>query len=345
MQPKVSVVILNYNTRNFLHDLLPFVLQTNYENLEVVVADNASSDDSCSYIEANYPQLKLIRLAENYGFAGGYNKALEQVQADYYVLLNSDVEVDKNWIQPLVDMALTDSTIAAIQPKILDFNNRNYFEYAGASGGFIDKYGYPFCRGRILSALEEDKGQFNDNREIFWATGAAMFVKAELFHSIGGLDADFFAHMEEIDICWRLKNAGYKIMACPASVVYHIGGGTLSKYSPKKTFLNFRNGLALLLKNLEAGKIVPVLMFRIAILDTIAALRFLMLGEWGNFKAVLKAHFSFYSRLRYWYGKRKQVPVIKANANKVGLYKRSIVYDFFLGKKHSFDLLDQSKFL
>ena len=306
MKPdKVAVVILNFNTRDLLRKLLPSVLATEYGNVEVVVADNASTDGSVELLKDEFPTVTRIELEENYGFAGGYNKALEQVEAPFYVLLNSDVEVDQNWLTPMMECMTANASIAAIQPKILDYNNRAYFEYAGASGGFIDKHAYPFCRGRISNVLEEDQGQYNESIPVFWATGAAMLIRAEDYHKAGGLDADFFAHMEEIDLCWRLQNMGREVWVCPDAKVYHMGGGTLASSSPRKTYLNFRNNLALITKNLPFGQWLRIFTMRL-ILDGVAGIRFLLSGEIKQTLAIVKAHWSFFLRLPHWWKKRKQ---------------------------------------
>lgn len=327
---KVAVVILNYNTREFLEKFLPFVVTTDYENLEIVVADNASTDTSVQFVRFKYPWVTVIQLDQNYGFTGGYNRALAQVQADYYVLLNSDVEVDRHWIKPMVEMVKSNPKIAAIQPKLLAYHDRTAFEYAGAAGGFIDKYGFPFCRGRIFDSLEKDNGQYQDSRKVFWASGAALFVHAPTYHAIGGLDEDFFAHMEEIDLCWRLQNAGHEVWVCPESVVYHVGGGTLQKTNPRKTYYNFRNGLLLLMKNLPKGKVFPVICMRL-LLDHIAAYRFLFQGKLGDFKAIAAAHRHFLLHLKYWRSRRKVVDGNKAYYNDQVL-KGSIVYKHFIKK-------------
>ncbi len=333
MQPKVSIVILNYNTRHFLQKFLPGVLATDYENFEVVLADNASKDDSVEFVRQNFPTVKIIVLSENYGFAGGYNKALAQVKADYFVLLNSDVEVPKDWLKPLVALAESDFKIAAIQPKLLDYKDKTKFEYAGGSGGFIDKYGYPFCRGRWFNHLEMDNGQYNDSREIFWATGACFLIRSKYWEQANGLDEDFFAHMEEIDLCWRLKNSGYKIMVCPQSVVYHVGGGTLPVGNPRKTYLNFRNGLFLLCKNLHSSRLWQVLFIRF-VMDGLAGIKFLTEFKFREIGAILKAHMVFYSQLRYWLKKRKlSTPQTLKPEN---MYQRSMVFDFYLKGKRKF---------
>jgi GT2 family glycosyltransferase len=337
MQPKVSIVILNYNTRHFLEKFLPSVLATDYENFEVVLADNASKDDSVEFVKTHFPDISIITLPQNYGFAGGYNKALAQVKADYFVLLNSDVEVTADWLKPLVALAESDIKISAIQPKLLDYKDKTKFEYAGGSGGFIDKYGYPFCRGRWFNTLETDTGQYNDNREIFWATGACFLIRSRCWQEMGGLDEDFFAHMEEIDLCWRMKNAGYKNMVCPQSIVYHVGGGTLPVGNPRKTFLNFRNGLFLLCKNLHGSVLWKTLFIRF-VLDGLAGVKFLTEFKFREIGAILKAHFTFYAQMRYWLNKRKHVP--SQSKNLTGMYQKSMVFDFYLRGKRKFSETD-----
>jgi len=259
---KTAVVILNWNGKKFLEKFLPAVIEKSSASADVYVADNCSSDDSVCFLKQKFPQVKIIKNKKNYGFSAGYNQALKQIEAEYFVLLNSDIEVTDNWIEPVINLMESDKTIGACQPKLMSFNDKSLFEYAGAAGGFIDKYGYPFCRGRLFQTIEEDKNQYNDTIEIFWATGACLFVRAEIFKKLGGLDDDFFAHMEEIDICWRMKNAGYKIMYCPNSTVYHVGGGTLHKSNAKKTYLNFRNNLSLLFKNLPNKDFYKIFILR-----------------------------------------------------------------------------------
>ena len=252
---KVAVVILNWNGRHIIEKFLPSVVTNTAGEAEVIVADNGSTDDSLAFLAEHYPTLRTIALDKNYGFAGGYNRALAQVEADYYVLLNDDVECTPNWGSPVIEMMEADSEIAVAQPKLLMYDQKDTFEYAGGAGGFIDRFGYPFCRGRMFNTLEQDHGQYDDARQVFWATGAAMFVRSNVWHQLGGLDDDFFAHMEEIDFCWRAKNAGHKIAYCPRSVLYHVGGGTLPKSSPMKTMLNFRNNLSMLYKNLPDNEL------------------------------------------------------------------------------------------
>lgn len=263
--PSVAIVILNWNGRHYLQQFLPSVLASSYQNASVTVADNGSSDDSVSWLQQHYPQVRIIGLPQNVGFAKGYNDALKQVQADYYVLLNSDVEVQPGWIEPVISLMESDTTIAACQPKLLSYSNRALFEYAGAAGGWIDCLGYPFARGRLLEAAvcETDNGQYDDEAPIFWASGAAMFVRPAAYHGCGGFDDYFFAHMEEIDLCWRMQLAGHRIMVCPQSVVYHVGGGTLPKGSARKTFLNFRNNLIMLYKNLPRRQLLWKLPLRL----------------------------------------------------------------------------------
>ena len=338
--PKVAVVILNYNGKRFLEQFLPNVLEnTNRELAEIVVADNASTDDSVTFMQSHYPDIRLIENENNGGFATGYNLALRQIEAKYFVLLNSDIEVAPHWIEPAIEMMDSDENIAACQPKILSFYDKTKFEYAGSCGGFIDKYGYPFCRGRIFQNLETDEGQYDTPLEVFWATGACMFVRAELFLKHGGLDDSFFAHMEEIDFCWRMKNLGYKVFCCPQSKVYHIGGGTLPKNSPQKTYLNFRNNLSLLVKNLPDNKIHRVIIYRF-FLDWIAAIKFLFEGCAGDFKAVFQAHIDFYKRLGSLREKRRQLQQHQVSC----IYQRNIVFDCLLRGKRKFSDLKPERF-
>ncbi|MEN8141963.1 MAG: glycosyltransferase family 2 protein [Thermodesulfobacteriota bacterium] len=322
---KTAVVILNWNGKDFLSRFLPSVLEHSRDLAEVVVADNASEDGSVAMLKDRFPEVRIIRHPENGGFSKGYNDALRQVDAEYYVLLNSDVEVTENWIAPIVEMMDADPAIAACQPKIRSWHERNKFEYAGAAGGFIDAYGYPFCRGRIFDVLEEDHGQYNDACEVFWATGACLFVRSELYHALGGLDEDFFAHMEEIDFCWRLKNAGHRIMYCPDSVVFHVGGGALPRESPRKTYLNFRNNLLLLVKNLSAKKLGWVLSIRY-LLDMFAFMVFLMKGQPANGRAVWAAHAHFLRSLPRFMQKRKGLRQVRAGQ----VYRGSIVFEHFV---------------
>ncbi|UTA66791.1 glycosyltransferase family 2 protein [Emticicia sp. 21SJ11W-3] len=323
---KVAIVILNYNGQGFLREFLPSVIK-HAEGYEIVVADNASTDNSLVFMRHNYPQIRLISLPVNTGFAGGYNEALAQIEAEYYVLLNSDVEVTPNWVAPLVELMDANPAIAACQPKLKDYNNRQQFEYAGAAGGYIDWLGYPFCRGRIFDTCEADNGQYDDTREVFWATGACMFVRASVFHELGGFDTSFFAHMEEIDLCWRMKNAGYKVYYSAASTVYHVGGGTLHKSNPRKTFLNYRNGLAMMYKNLPPGQLFSTIFLRL-ILDGVSGIKLFLGGSFKDVWAIIKAHFAFYGMMRNL--ERKSPKVLK------DVYPKSIVLAYFLKKKKTY---------
>ena len=302
---KTAVVVLNWNGKAWLEKFLANLVKHSQE-ATVFVADNASTDDSVDFVKSNFPSVKIIINASNGGYAKGYNDALKQIDAQYFVLINSDIEVTEDWLSPIIDLMDSDNKIAACQPKVLDYNNRSKFEYAGASGGFIDNLGYPFCRGRIFDDIEQDSGQYNDAIEVFWATGACLFVRASRFNTIGGLDEDFFAHQEEIDLCWRLKNKGYKIMVQPKSVVYHVGGGTLNAVSPFKTHLNFRNNLFMLFKNLPTYCLFTTIPTRL-VLDGVAALTFLK-KEKGleHVLAIAKAHFSFYFAIPNLIAKRKK---------------------------------------
>jgi len=292
---KVAVVILNWNGKKLLEHFLPSI--TEYSNQATVyVADNCSTDDSVAFVKTNFPTVKIIQNKENYGFAKGYNEALKSVEEDIFALVNSDIEVTKDWLQPIIDLYNSDSEIAIIQPKIKDFNDKSKFEYAGAAGGFIDKYGYPFCRGRIFDKIEEDTNQYNDVIDIFWASGACFFIKKEVFLKLNGFDSDFFAHQEEIDLCWRALNKGFLIKYCGYSTVYHIGGATLNASNPKKTYLNFRNSLLMLLKNIPKNRIFFIILTRL-ILDGIAGIKFLLEGKFKHFLAIINAHFSFYNMI------------------------------------------------
>jgi GT2 family glycosyltransferase len=338
--PKVAVVILNWNGLKYLRDFLPYVLASTWPNLEVVVGDNASADGSVAFLREEYPTITVVENDANYGFTGGYNRVLSQVNADYYILLNSDVEVSPGWIEPVIALMQSDDRIAAAAPKIKAYGQKTYFEHAGAAGGFIDKFGYPFCRGRIFYEIEEDKGQYERADEIFWASGAAMFIKKECWDIAGGFDESFFAHMEEIDLCWRLKNIGYKVMYCPQSVVYHVGGGTLNAENPFKTYLNFRNNLLLLKNNLPFWRAFVVINIRFW-MDLIALLRFLSEGKRKDAWAVSKAHQNFVRKLFVKSKVRSQKLADKTKSRMTGTYSRSIVWDFFIGKKTKFTDLEQ----
>ena len=328
--PHTAIVILNWNGRHMLEKFLPSVTANTTGDAEVIIADNGSTDDSIAFLHTHYPALRIIQFDQNYGFAEGYNRALAQVEADYYVLLNDDVEVTPHWVEPVVEQMEGNPLTAICQPKLLMYDQRDTFEYAGAAGGFIDRYGYPFCRGRLFDVVEKDHGQYDDPCEIFWASGAAMFVRADVWHQLGGLDGDFFAHMEEIDFCWRAKNKGYRVEYCPKSTIYHVGGGTLPKSNPRKTYLNFRNNLSMLYKNLPASRRFRVLALRL-LLDYVAALKFLLERKPQEFKAVFCAH-------RHY---RKRKPALRQkraalNPHEVScIYQGHLLLDFyFLRKKH-----------
>ncbi len=330
-----AVVILNWNGKKMLERFLPSVTLHSTGDTEVIIADNGSTDDSLAFVREHYPRLRIIELDKNYGFAGGYNLALEQVEADYYVLLNDDVEVTPNWIEPVIAQMEQHPQTAICQPKLLMYDQRDTFEYAGGAGGFIDKYGYPFCRGRMFTTLEQDRGQYDDPCPIFWASGAAMFVRSSVWKELGGLDDDFFAHMEEIDFCWRAKNAGYEVEYCPHSVVYHVGGGTLPKSNPHKTYLNFRNNMALLYKNLPQSRLAWVMVCRV-VLDYVAAFKFLMERKPKEFSAVVQAHRAFYKwmpRLKVKRLRRQQQLPVSC------IHPRLILVDYYLLRHHLFSQL------
>lgn len=336
---KIAVVILNWNGKRFLEKFLPGVIKHSGRDADIIIADNASSDGSVEYLEKHHPEIRIIRLDQNYGFSAGYNKALEQVEADYYVLLNSDIEVTDQWIMPVIELMEEDLMIAACQPKIRSYHEPERFEYAGAAGGFIDKYGYPFCQGRMFQSLEKDTGQYDEVKEIFWATGACMFVRAEVFHQLGGFDHDFFAHMEEIDFCWRAKNLGYRIMYCPHSTIFHIGGGTLPRKNSRKTYLNIRNNIIMLYKNLETSMLFKVLAARM-VLDYIAAVKFLIDGGFRDMAAVLKAHWYFWFHLGKLRKKREKIPHHRVSQ----IYWGNIVLRHYVMRKKSFRDLDLRRF-
>ncbi len=348
-RPEVAIVILNFNGRKFLEQFLPSVLNTEYPNYRVVIADNASTDDSISFLKSHYlNQIEILEMTVNHGFAEGYNQALQEINSPFYVLLNSDVEVTPTWLDQMMQKIENDSTIAAVQPKIRAFHNKDFFEYAGASGGWIDHLGYPFCRGRVFNKAELDHCQYDNSEEIFWSTGAAMLIKSELFHGIGGFDGSFFAHMEEIDLCWRLKRAGYKIFVEPSAIVYHVGGGTMDYNSPNKAYLNFRNNLILLFKNESFSKKLWLIPFRL-IMDGIAGGLFLTEGKFSHIWAIIRAHFAFYGRIPKIISRKKiekqAIDKIKISdkANLSCVFKKSIVWNFYIKKKSTFEELMDKK--
>ncbi|HET9486484.1 MAG TPA: glycosyltransferase family 2 protein [Chryseosolibacter sp.] len=329
----VAVVILNYNGEKLLQQFLPSVIQCS-ETAQIIVADNGSSDRSVELLRKKFPGVSVLELEENYGFCGGYNRALRQINADYFVLLNSDVEVTPRWLEPLTILLDTRPEIAAVQPKILSYNERNRFEYAGAGGGFLDSLGYPFCRGRIFDHLEEDRGQYNDERPVFWASGACMMIRSEKFHQHNGLDEDLFAHMEEIDLCWKLNRAGSVVYYSGKSVVYHIGAGTLGYHHPRKTFLNFRNGLSLIFKHLDTGELFYKLPLRM-VLDWLAAVFFLIKGQGRNFVSVFRAHASFLGQLGRLMSKRRSVRREYPTYPRNNIHRGLIIVDYYLRKRKS----------
>lgn len=331
---KVAIVLLNWNGRAYLECFLPSVIKHS-SAYSIIVADNNSTDDSVAFLKEHYPSVHCLQLTNNEGYSKGYNTALHQVEAEYYILVNSDVEVTEQWVEPMIALMDSDPSIAACQPKVLDFNQRDSFEYAGAAGGFVDYLGYPFCRGRLFSTLEKDTLQYDDVKEIFWATGACLVVRSDAFHKVGGFDEDFFAHLEEIDLCWRLKALGYKIMYCGKSSVYHVGGGTLNKLNPRKTYLNFRNSLFMLYKNLPTASLVYLIGLRL-VLDGIAGIKFLVEGNGKHTWAVVRAHFSFYAKLPLFYKKRQLQKQHSLDFPEV--YKSSVVLDYFIKRKHSIPL-------
>lgn len=318
----IAVVILNWNGVQLLEQFLPSIIEFSPE-ATIYVADNASTDESVSYIEQFYPTVKIIKNSENFGFAQGYNEALKHVDAEIYALVNSDIEVTANWLSSVIDTFKNDPQTAIVQPKILDFKNKEYFEYAGAAGGFIDKYGYPYCRGRVFDTIEKDQGQYDQDREIFWASGACFFIRSYVFKELHGFDDDFFAHQEEIDLCWRAINKGYSIKYNYKSLVYHVGGATLKQGHPMKTYLNFRNSLLMLTKNLPKESLFGVLFVRM-VLDGIAGIQFILQGKFSHFTAIMKAHYSFYTLFSNTYKKRGTFQ------SKKYYNLKSIVFQYFI---------------
>jgi GT2 family glycosyltransferase len=319
---KIAVVILNWNGVKLLEQFLPSVIQFSPE-ATVYVADNASTDESVAFVKNNFPSVKIVQNKINQGFAGGYNEALQYIDAEIYALVNSDIEVTENWLQPILETFEEESNTAIIQPKILDYKRKDYFEYAGAAGGFIDKFGYPFCRGRIFDTLEKDNGQYNDTAAIFWASGACFFIRSSVYKELKGFDEDFFAHQEEIDLCWRAANEGHIIKYNSESIVYHVGGATLQQSNPQKTFLNFRNSLLMLTKNLPQNMLFQILFSRL-VLDGIAGVKFLSSSQFSHCWAIIRAHFSFYGLFFKNYKKRQK------KQTKIYFKTRSIVYGYYV---------------
>jgi len=325
---KLAVVILNWNGKQLLEQFVPSVI-TYSQKADIYVADNASTDDSVAFLKQQFPQVRIIQNRTNDGYAKGYNEALKHIEADIFCLLNSDIEVTKNWLAPIITEFQTNSNTAIIQPKILDFKKKSHFEYAGAAGGFIDKYGYPFCRGRIFDTIEKDNQQYDDTKTIFWASGACLFIRKSTFETLNGFDESYFAHFEEIDLCWRAFNAGYITKYIGTSTVYHVGGATLNALNPKKTYLNFRNSLFTITKNAH-GFLFGIIITRL-VLDGIVAIKFLFDLKFRHIIAILKAHFSFYTHLNALLKQRYQLP------KKKHYYKtKSIVWSYFMKKRYHY---------
>jgi len=342
-QKDTAVVILSYNGTKWHELFLPKIVEQAHTGYDVILADNASTDDTLQYVRTNFPSVKTLQIAVNHGFANGYYEALKQIKAKYYILLSADFEVTDGWFAPLHQAMERDDMLAACQPKIRYWRDRECFEYAGAGGGFMDKYGYLFCRGRIFFDIEKDLHQYDDNIEVFWASGGCLMVRADLYHKVGGLDHDFYAHMEEVDLCWRLKNAGYKIGYIAASLVYHVGGSVISYGSPQKLYYNFRNNLILILKNEKGSRLLWLFPFRF-ILDGIAGLRLLLTGNIKHTFIIVKAHFHVYRELGKWFRRRRENKKFITVRNEEGIYSRSIVWDYFLLKRKKFtDLKWQPK--
>lgn len=333
---ETAIVILNWNGKCFLEQFLPSVVKYS-DGVRIVIIDNGSTDDSLQFLDTNYPSIPQIVLDKNYGFAEGYNRGLQQVNTEYYILLNSDIEVTPYWWQPLIAHLKKDKSVGAVQPKILAYHDKNSFEYAGACGGYLDKFGYPFCRGRILDTVEKDNGQYDTVSEIFWATGATMAVRADIFHELGGFDSDFFAHMEEIDLCWRMQSHGLNILCEPNTKVFHVGGGTLPNESPFKLYLNFRNNLFMLYKSLPSRELFSVLFIRMC-LDGVAGVKYLFSGKWKNTYSVLRAHFSFYKSIGKLRRKRRQIQQFAFSTND-NRYPKNILWQYYVKSKKTFSSL------
>ena len=332
---RTAVVILNYNGEKLLQKFLPSVVQFSPE-AEIIIADNHSTDGSIDFVTQVFPAIKIIQLDKNYGYCGGYNRALDALDTDYVVLLNSDIEVTAGWLKPMVELLDNDVAIAAVQPKILSYHKKTHFEHAGAGGGFIDALGYPFCRGRVFDYVEVDEGQYDDSREVFWASGASLMIRLESFRKFGGFDEDFFAHMEEIDLCWKLNRAGLKVFYCGTSSIYHVGAGTLAYRSPAKTYFNFRNGLSMLFKHFDTNELLFKMPLRV-FLDWAAAIHFLVTGDWKNFLAVIRAHIGFITTLPVGFRKRRELRNLYPTYDHSMVYTGSIVMHYYVsGKRDSY---------
>lgn len=332
---KIAIVILNWNGKELLEKFLPSIIKySNIRHTNIYVADNASTDDSIDFLKANFKTVHIIENTKNFGFAQGYNVALQHVKADIFALVNSDIEVSENWLEPIIETFKKENQTAIIQPKILDYKNKTKFEYAGAAGGFIDNFGYPFCRGRLFNSIENDKGQYNDIKEIFWASGACFFIRSNVYKELNGFDNDFFAHQEEIDLCWRVKNLGYTVKYNGYSTVYHVGGATLNEGNPRKTFLNFRNNLRMLVKNLPNNKVFTIVFIRL-FLDGVSGVKFLFELKPLHTLAIIKAHFSLYIQLTKTLKKRNEVGVKIQNY----YLTNNVIKQYFIQKKQTFDKL------
>lgn len=344
-QPGVTVLILNWNGKAYLEQFLPSVLSSTYQNFQVLLVDNGSTDGSVEHVKEYFPEVRLLAFNENLGYTIGNNKGLEQITTPYFVVLNSDVEVEPGWLEPLVETMEADPTIASIQPKLKSFHHRREFEYAGGGGGFMDRWGYPFCQGRMFTEAEEDDGQYDTPREIFWATGACSMIRKSVSDQIGFFEEKFFAHWEEIDFCWRARNYGYKIMYQPKSVVYHVGGGTLSRQNPRKTFLNVRNSLATLVMNVPFWK-MPIKIYARLVLDGVWGLKSFWNNEFKVLFAIWRAHWAFYFGFFYWLKRRRQKysGLKKFHRNEAGIYKGSVVWAHFVKGQKKFSQLDPKRF-
>jgi GT2 family glycosyltransferase len=340
LNKNIAVVILNWNGKHWLEKFLPSVIK-NSDGVRIIIGDNASTDDSIAFLTTNFPSIEILENKTNEGFAGGYQTILKKIDAEYYILLNSDVEVTSNWIEPIIKWMESDEKLVACQPKIKSFHQKEYFEYAGAAGGYIDKNGFLYCQGRIFNEIEVDTGQYNANKEIFWATGACLFIKSKAYHQVGGLDELFFAHVEEVDLCWRLRNAGYKIGYCYQSEIYHVGGGMLPQGNPRKTYLNFRNSLYLLFKNLPLWRL-PYIFVKRTLLDVIAMLKAFVDGKKQDAFAITRAHYTFYCNLPKLIKRRNEMKASNVFIDdtfynkKTGYYNGSIVWMFFIEGKRRF---------
>ncbi|WP_299675732.1 glycosyltransferase family 2 protein [uncultured Tenacibaculum sp.] len=330
---KTAVVILNWNGEKLLEQFLPSIVKHSSEDIAIYVADNASTDNSIQFVKDNFPTVKIVINKENGGYAKGYNDALQHIKADIYCLINSDIEVTENWLPPILNIFKQEGNTAIIQPKILDFKDKNKFEYAGAAGGFIDFFGYPYCRGRVFNSLETDQGQYNLTSDIFWASGACFFIRSAVFHQLKGFDEDYFAHQEEIDLCWRAQNEGFSIKYIGESTVYHVGGATLQESNPRKTYLNFRNSLLTALKNVPSKNLFLVIFIRL-VLDGVAGLKFALELRPIHTWSVLKAHLSFYRNLNKFIKKRKQIQR-KSNYS----IHTSVVWQHFVLQRKKFNSL------